>query len=32
VDALAHELHGAFEQHHRADRWVATVVFPAACA
>jgi hypothetical protein len=32
VDALARELHGAFEQHHRGDRWVATVVFPAACA
>jgi two-component sensor histidine kinase len=29
VDALVHELHGAYEQHHRDDRWVATVVFPA---
>jgi two-component sensor histidine kinase len=32
VDALVRELHGAFEQHHRADRWVATVIFPAAGA
>jgi two-component sensor histidine kinase len=31
VDALTRELHGAFEQHHRGDGWVATVVFPAAC-
>jgi two-component sensor histidine kinase len=30
VDALARELQGAFEQHHRGDRSVATVVFPAA--
>jgi two-component sensor histidine kinase len=32
VEALARELHGAFERHQRGDRWVATVVFPATCA
>ena len=29
VDALAHELHGEFEQYHRGDVSVATVIFPA---
>jgi two-component sensor histidine kinase len=32
VDALAHELHGEFEQYHRGDLCVATVIFPAVCA
>jgi two-component sensor histidine kinase len=32
VDALAHELHGGFEQYHRRDVCVATVIFPAVCA
>jgi two-component sensor histidine kinase len=31
VAALVRELHGAFEQHHRGARCLATVVFPAAC-
>lgn len=31
VDALARELHGAFEQYHRGDVCVATVIFPAVC-
>jgi len=29
VDALAHELHGEFEQYRRGDVSVATVIFPA---
>jgi two-component sensor histidine kinase len=32
VDALARELHGGFEQYHRGDIYVATVIFPAVCA
>jgi two-component sensor histidine kinase len=32
VDALARELHGGFEQYHRDDICVATVIFPAVCA
>jgi two-component sensor histidine kinase len=32
VDALARELHGEFEQYHRGDVSVATVIFPAVCA
>ena len=32
VDALARELHGEFEQYHRGDLCVATVIFPAVCA
>ena len=32
VDALARELHGEFEQYHRGDVSVATVIFPAAGA
>jgi two-component sensor histidine kinase len=32
VDALARELHGGFEQYHRGDVCVATVIFPAVCA
>jgi two-component sensor histidine kinase len=32
VDALARELHGEFEQYHRGDICVATVIFPAVCA
>ena len=31
VDALARELHGAFEQQQRGDHFVATVIFPAIC-
>jgi two-component sensor histidine kinase len=32
IDALARELHGGFEQCHRGDICVATVIFPAVCA
>jgi two-component sensor histidine kinase len=32
VDALARELHGEFEQYHRGEVCVATVIFPAVCA
>ena len=31
ADALARELHGAFEQCHRGDVCVATAIFPAVC-
>jgi two-component sensor histidine kinase len=32
VDALARELHGGFEQYHRRNVCVATLIFPAVCA